>query len=128
MVFANPVSLYFRDISFSIYLLHGLICRSIGYVMLPIIYDIVVPDPARQAVVRGYKDGEEWVSPFTQADPNRLLTGWESSAIFTLSFCCVILPCCVCFGDVFYRAVDVKAVQMASWFEGKVVVPEKQAD
>ncbi|KAA8648987.1 hypothetical protein EYZ11_000768 [Aspergillus tanneri] len=91
-LFTNPLSQYLGKISFSFYIVHGPILHSLGYSIMPNIWNIV---------------GKE--------------TNFQYCLGFFLGWL-ICLPLSLWAGDVFWRAVDIPSVKFARWVEDQVIV------
>ncbi|RMZ79740.1 hypothetical protein DV738_g3178, partial [Chaetothyriales sp. CBS 135597] len=117
-VFENPVSRYLGQISFSFYLTHGFVIRSLGYAILPSIYTFVINDPKRRQALMGRHDDElGWV------DSDVPITSVEVAAIWILGYL-VVLTACIWMSDIFWRAVDIKSISLSRWIDEKMLPRE----
>ncbi|KAL2001503.1 hypothetical protein VTN02DRAFT_1669 [Thermoascus thermophilus] len=91
-LFTNRLSQYLGRISFAFYIVHGPILHSLGYSIMPSIWEFT-----------GKETNAQYCAGF--------LIGWL-----------ICLPVCLWAGDVFWRAVDIPSVKFARWLEGKVIV------
>ncbi|RMD43257.1 hypothetical protein DV735_g1852, partial [Chaetothyriales sp. CBS 134920] len=118
-VFENPVSRYLGQISFSFYLIHGFVIRSLGYTILPSLYTFVIPDPQRRKALAGRHDANlGWV------DSDVAITSVEVAAIWILGYL-IVLPACIWMSDIFWRAVDVKSMSLSRWIDEKMLPPRE---
>jgi peptidoglycan/LPS O-acetylase OafA/YrhL len=116
LFFANPVSAYLGKISFSFYLVHGFVIRSLGYTILPSIYILVVSNPERRN-----KLADTWNPGMNQwLEANEHLTAREVGTIWILGYL-IVLPACIWMADVFWRAVDMRSVSLGRWLEQKMI-------
>ncbi|KAI9651541.1 MAG: hypothetical protein M1831_000778 [Alyxoria varia] len=90
--FTTPVVQYLGKISFSLYLMHGPVIHTFGYLIMPKIWALTGTD-----------------------------TRWRFELGFFCSACCII-PAVIWAADVFTRVVDDKAVRFARWLEEKCIV------
>lgn len=90
-LFTHPVSLYLGKISFAFYIVHGPILHSLGYSLMPNVWNVV-----------GKESDFQYFLGF--------LIGWS-----------ICLPLAVWLGDIYWRAVDIPSVKFARWFEDKVI-------
>lgn len=102
----NPVSHYLGKISFAIYIIHGPVITTVGYSVMPFIYKMGIPDPARRAALAGPASTE-------------VLTSTEFANLWILGYL-VILPVSIWFSDLFTRYIDDKSVALGrkveEWF------------
>ncbi|KAL3443506.1 acyltransferase family-domain-containing protein [Aspergillus insuetus] len=90
-LFINPVSQYLGKISFAFYIVHGPILHSLGYSLMPNIWNIT-----------GKETDFQYCLGF--------FIGWA-----------ICLPISLWAGDLFWRLVDIPSVSLARWIEGKVL-------
>ena len=90
--FTTPLVQYLGRISFSLYLMHGPVIHTFGYLIMPKIWALTGTD-----------------------------TRWRFELGFFCSACCII-PAVIWTADVFTRAVDENAVRFARWLEQKCIV------
>lgn len=114
---ANPVSKYLGQISFALYLVHGFVIRSLGYSILPSIYNLVIRDPERRTAlaVQRYVHGN--IPALSRLTPRELGTIWVLGYL-------IVLPACIWAADLFYRVIDVKSVSLGRWIEQKMTKDE----
>lgn len=91
-LFVNPLSQYLGKISFAFYIVHGPILHSLGYTLMPNIWNLT-----------GKETDFQYCLGF--------FIGWA-----------ICLPLSLWAGDVFWRAVDIPSVKFARWVEDKVIV------
>lgn len=91
-LFTNDLSQYLGKISFAFYIVHGPILHSLGYSIMPNIWNIV-----------GKETDFQYCLGF--------FIGWL-----------ICLPISIWAGDVFWRAVDVPSVRFSRWLEDKLIV------
>jgi len=93
--FACALGRYLGNISFSIYLLHGFMNRTLGY---SVVYNMWQHVTGKETLVR-YEAG------------------------FTLGGL-ILIPMTIWVSDIFWRYVDVPSVKFARWLEGQVFAPK----
>jgi peptidoglycan/LPS O-acetylase OafA/YrhL len=123
---ANPISAYLGNISFAMYLCHGFIIRSLGYVILPSIYLLVISDPKRREELQPQALGDitgDGIDDF--ADSYYRLTMWEIGWIWMLGYA-IVLPVCIWMADLFWRGVDVRCVTLGRWVEEQMVMKDSE--
>lgn len=91
-LFTNPLSQYLGQISYAFYIVHGPILHSLGYSLMPNIWNIT---------------GKETDSQYCLG----FFIGWL-----------ICLPISIWAGDVFWRIVDIPSVRFARWIENRVLV------
>lgn len=91
-LFTGPVVQYLGKISYSLYLMHGPLIHSFGYMVLP------------------------WVWSKTGVEPR-----FNYELGFFLSGC-IIAAALIWVSDIFWRCVDIPCVKFARWFESIVIV------
>ncbi|KAI9931020.1 hypothetical protein MW887_010675 [Aspergillus wentii] len=89
-LFTNPLSQYLGKISYAFYIVHGPILHSLGYSIMPSIWNTV-----------GKETNFQYCLGF--------LIGWL-----------ICLPVSIWAGDIFWRAVDIPSVKFARWIEAKI--------
>lgn len=119
----NPVSLYLGSISFSIYLLHGFVIRSLGYSILPAIFRAVVRDPARREAMAPQPIADALGNVAYFVNSSEKLTAWEVGCIYMLGYA-VVLPVSVWAADLFWRGCDVRCVWLGRWIEERMTKGE----
>lgn len=90
-----PVFQYLGRISFSLYLMHGLMMRTLGHRM----------------VLEGWN-----------LFPKSART--ERTFVVILTFFFAIFPLTICVSDLFWRVVEAPSVKFVRWLEGMVIVKE----
>lgn len=90
-LFTNPLSQYLGKISFAFYIVHGPILHSLGYSIMPSIWNVV-----------GKESDFQYCLGF--------FIGWL-----------ICLPVSLWAGDVYWRAVDIPSTKFARWIEDKLV-------
>lgn len=90
-LFTNPLSQYLGKISYAFYIVHGPILHSLGYSLMPNIWNIV-----------GKETDFQYCLGF--------LIGWL-----------ICLPISIWAGDVYWRAFDIPSVKFARWLEDKLI-------
>ncbi|BDD63991.1 hypothetical protein MPDQ_006997 [Monascus purpureus] len=91
-LFVNPVSQYLGRISYAFYIVHGPILHSLGYSIMPSIWNVVGKD-----------------------------TNFRYCLGFVIGWL-ICLPVSIWAADLFWRNVDVPTVKFARWLEGKLTV------
>jgi hypothetical protein len=120
-LFCNAFTLYMGRISFAFYLMHGFVIRSLGYTILPVIYDYVVPleedsDVRIEAVV-----GSGVSVNFGPEES--VLTTRQLCMIWAIGYVIVGLTV-VCVADLFQRVVITKSISAAEWVDKKLAVKD----
>lgn len=124
-VLANPISAYLGRISFAMYLLHGFVIRSLGYAVLPWVYEVIIADPARRDALAQHQvhqpvaDGMA-VGTVYWAEASEALSAREVAGVWLLGYV-IVLPVTVWTADLFWRGVDLKCIALARWLEEKMV-------
>lgn len=95
-LFNTPLIQYLGQISFGLYLVHGLVIHTFGYWLEMMTF--------------------EHVFHFTRDD----VFGTAFNTVFALE-ACIILSACVWAGDIFYRAVDLQTLVFTRWLENKCI-------
>lgn len=98
--------------------------RSLGYVVLPGIYTLVISDPARRDALMPLALGDvtgDGIDDF--ADSEVRLSAWEIAVVWVCGYV-VVLPVTVWMADLFWRGVDVRCVSLGRWVEERMVMKE----
>ncbi|KAJ5622323.1 hypothetical protein N7528_005555 [Penicillium herquei] len=90
-LFTNPLSQYLGKISYAFYIVHGPILHSLGYSIMPNIWEIT-----------GKETNFQYCLGF--------LIGWL-----------ICLPVSIWAGDLFWRTVDIPSVKFARWLEDQLI-------
>ncbi|KAJ5731339.1 uncharacterized protein N7483_005847 [Penicillium malachiteum] len=90
-LFTNPLSQYLGKISYAFYIVHGPILHSVGYSIMPNIWEIT-----------GKETNFQYCLGF--------LIGWL-----------ICLPISIWAGDLFWRTVDIPSVKFARWLEDQLI-------
>jgi len=97
-LYNTPVVQYLGQISFGLYLVHGLVIHTFGYWLEMTTF--------------------EHVFHFQRDD----VFGTLFNAVFAFE-ACIIMSACVWAGDIFYRAVDRQTLAFTRWLESKILRP-----
>ena len=119
LLLANPIAAYLGNISFSLYLVHGFVIRSLGYSILPWIYEFVVSDPDRRAALTPLPIVDEIGNVLYWEPGAAELTAREVGWMYILGYV-VVLPVSVWMADLFWRGVDGRCVRLGVWLEEKM--------
>jgi len=97
-IFNSRVAQYLGRISFALYLTHGLMIRSLGYVL---IWNL-----------------RTWCNAYVREE-----TSLGQFVFIWLGGYVVLLPSCLWVADIFWRTVDVPSVKLARWLEQQLRRP-----
>jgi hypothetical protein len=121
-IFANAVSSYLGQISFAFYLVHGFVIRSLGYVILPPIYMLVISSPDRRHLLADQQlPNGGWI------EAQEHLSAKEVGSIWILGYL-IVLPACVWLSDLFWRLVDTRCITLGRLIEEKMVMKEENSE
>ncbi|KAJ9606241.1 hypothetical protein H2200_009202 [Cladophialophora chaetospira] len=99
-IFESSIAQYLGRISFALYLTHGLVIRSLGYVL---IWNL-----------------RSWCGAYVREE-----TSLGQFVLIWLGGYIVLLPSCLWTADIFWRTVDVPSVQLARWLEQRLRRPQE---
>lgn len=126
MLLGNPVAAYLGKVSFALYLTHGFVIRSVGYAVLPTVYDFVISDPQRRKALSAEPFLNDDGVSMSYIPASERMNAWEIGKVWLLGYA-VILPVSLWLADLFWRFVDVKCVLLGQWTERKMVKAEQEA-
>ncbi|KAI1619614.1 acyltransferase family-domain-containing protein [Exophiala viscosa] len=107
-VFLHPAVLYLGYISYALYLVHGTVIKSLGYLWMPYTLRIATFTPPSVALSKEWWDG---------------VTNTQATVAHILGY--VVVGSVVFWGsDLFWRYVDVPVVSFARWVERKLSVAD----
>jgi len=92
-IFTNSLASYLGKISFALYLVHGNVLKTIGYMAMPVIYAITGD---------GTRAGQS---------TDGIVKAWVLMVL-------AVVPLTFWVADIFWRAVDIPCVRFARWLEG----------
>ena len=120
-ILCNPVSAYLGQISFAFYLIHGFVIRSLGYSILPLLYNVVIGTGERRLELSPieYTNGQIYAA-------QSKLTAGEVGTIWFLGYL-IVLPTCIWMADLFHRFIDLKCVALGRALEEKMVKKDEPA-
>ncbi|EPS35650.1 hypothetical protein H072_10919 [Dactylellina haptotyla CBS 200.50] len=105
VVLCNSVIQYLGKISFSLYLVHGHVQKTVGF----------------WCVTHGWKAAGIWDWKSKRAGGADTLRGHEElRAVIAISSSFIVMLVSICMADVFWRAVDLQSVRFVRWLESKI--------
>jgi peptidoglycan/LPS O-acetylase OafA/YrhL len=99
-IFNSGVAQYLGRISFALYLVHGMMIRSLGYLVI------------------------WWLREYTGAITREVTSGGQFAFIWLVGYV-VMLPLCLWAADLFWRSIDIPAAQFARWLERRLKGPHR---
>lgn len=109
LVFLHPAVLYLGRISYALYLVHGTVIKSLGYVWLPVTLRLATATPADVPLDKVWWEG---------------VTNAQATVAHILGYA-VVGSVVFWMSDLFWRYVDIPVVNFARWVEKQLSVEQK---
>jgi peptidoglycan/LPS O-acetylase OafA/YrhL len=105
-IFMHPAVMYLGNISYALYLVHGTVIKSLGYVWLPVTLRIAI--------------GTEW--DIVQWEN---VTNMQATMAHLMGYA-LVGSVVLWMSDLFWRHVDIPIVKFGRWLENQLIVPESR--